>query len=212
MGATGPRSRPVEHTKPTRRLAMFGLGSSRWRRKDSEIDEELRSHLALATLDRVEAGRAPDAAHRAAKRELGHVPLIKEEIRAVWGWPWLEGFVKDVALATRSLRREPAFLAAAIFVLALGIGASTAIFSLVNAVLIRPLAVPQGDRVVRIVQVTPNGWMSQTSLPLAGIFLQQTGVFHDVAAHRLDMINLTGVPHPEQIPVARVAGKFFRLF
>src|SRR5947207_2646252 len=95
---------------------------------------------------------------------------------------------------------------------ALGIGIDTAVFSLVNAVLIRPLPVANGNRIVRVVQVTPYGLQSQTSLPLAGIFLRQTGVLRDVSAHRLDLVNLTGVSDPEQIAVGRVTKDFFHPF
>src|SRR5262245_44132930 len=185
-----------------------------WRRRPpaSEIEEELHAHLVFAAEDRLLDGETPEAARRVAREELGHVPLVREDIWTAWSWPWVESLWKDVSLAARSLCRQPAFTVIAVTTLAIGIGINTAVFSLVNAVLIRPLPVPNSDRIVRFVQVTPYGLQSQTNLPLAGVFLRQTGVFRDVSAHRLDLVNLTGVSDPEQIAVGRVTKDFFHLF
>src|SRR5215471_18160711 len=122
-----------------------------WRRRPraSDIEEELRAHLVFAAEDRLVDGEPPADARRTARDELGHVPLLREDIRAVWGWPWLEDVRKDVILAARSLCRQPGFTAIALTTLAIGIGVNTAVFSLVNAVLLRPLSVPNGERIVR---------------------------------------------------------------
>jgi hypothetical protein len=120
---------------------------------------------------------------------------------------------RDVRHAARTLARNPGFTAVAVLTLMIGIGANTAIFSVVNAVLLRPLNVVNADRIVRFVGGPAGGALFPTaSLPIAAVWLQQTGVFHDVSAHRLDLLNLTGTPEPEQIPVARVTKDFFRLF
>jgi putative ABC transport system permease protein len=86
------------------------------------------------------------------------------------------------------MRRQPGFTVVAVATLMIGIGANTAIFSVVNAVLLRPLRVADADRIVRFVRTSPNGVSPMASLPLAGIWLQQGGVFHDISAHRLDLV------------------------
>jgi hypothetical protein len=123
---------------------MFGNRINRER----DLDEEIRSHLNLAAQDRIRSGESPDHAALSARREFGNPTLIKEIAREVWGWTWLESLIRDVAYAIRTLRRTPAFTATAIAALALGIGANTAIFSLVNAFLLRPLSAPDPDRIV----------------------------------------------------------------
>jgi putative ABC transport system permease protein len=126
---------------------------------------------------------------------------------------WLETLLQDVLLTFRNLRREPAFAAIVIATLAIGIGANTAIFTLVNAILLTPLKVADGDRVVRFVGGPAGGVLNaSTSLPIARLWLQQAGAFEEVSAHRLDLLNLTGATNPEQIPVARVTHAFFRVF
>jgi putative ABC transport system permease protein len=183
------------------------------RRKDADIDEEIRSHLALAAQDHLERGQSADQARRSARRDLGHVPLIREDVRAVWIPPWLDVMQQDAAYAFRSIRRQPGFTVVAVLTLMIGIGANTAIFSVVNAVLLKPLNVAGADRIVRFVGGPAGGTLNPTaSLPIAGVWLKETGVFHDVSAHRLDLVNLTGTREPEQIAVARVTRGFFTLF
>jgi hypothetical protein len=102
------------------------------------------------------------------------------------------------------VRLAPGFTAVAVATLAIGIGANAAIFSLVNTVLRRPLPVPDTDRLVRFVRLRPDGSvLPSTAVPLANLLLHERGVFRDVSAHRLDLMNLTGTPAPEQIAVAR---------
>ena len=126
---------------------------------------------------------------------------------------WLETFLQDILHTFRNLRREPGFAAVVIATLAIGIGANTAIFTLVNAILLTPLKVADADRLVRFVGGPAGGTLNPlASLPVARVWLQQAGAFEDVSAHRLDLLNLTGTANPEQIPIARVTHTFFRLF
>ena len=106
---------------------------------DRALDEEIAAHLAHQEAEFQASGMAPEAARAAALREFGGVALAKEEYRDRRGVPWLETAWRDIRYALRGLARNPGFAAAAIVSLALGIGANTAIFSVINGILLKPL-------------------------------------------------------------------------
>ncbi len=122
----------------------------RRRRREDDLDDELRSHLALAARDRMEAGETPAGAERAARRDLGSIAFIKDLTREVWGTASLERLVQDMRYAVRLLRRNPGFALVAVLSLALGIGANTAAFSLADAVLLRPMPVDRPSEIVAL--------------------------------------------------------------
>ncbi|WP_338026755.1 ADOP family duplicated permease [Acidisarcina polymorpha] len=119
-------------------------------RRKTELREEIESHLRMATADRVARGESPVDARRAAVREFGNVPLVADVTRERWGWLRLERLAQDLRFALRQLRRTPAFTTTVLLTLALGIGANAAIFSLVNAVLLKNLPVSDPKRLVRL--------------------------------------------------------------
>ena len=129
-----------------------------WRffaRRKRDLDEEIEAHLRMAVRDRVERGETLVEARTAAAKEFGNVPLVKDVTRETWGWEWLESAVQDLKYALRRLLKSPGFTIAAIATLALGIGANTAIFELLDAVLLQslPVANPQELAEVRVVDM-----------------------------------------------------------
>ncbi len=126
------------------------------KRRERELDEELQAHLAMAQRARMEQGESPTNAEFSARRELGNWTLVQEVTREMWGWTSLERLSQDVRYALRTMRRSPVFTAVAILSLALGIGANTAIFSMIRTVMLRPLPVQEPQRLVELLNKYPG--------------------------------------------------------
>ncbi|MGH9743275.1 MAG: ADOP family duplicated permease [Candidatus Acidiferrum sp.] len=182
-----------------------------WRRqkRESELEEELQSHLDMAAQDRTDRGETQEAARDAARREFGNMSLIKEVTREMWGWDSFERLVQDLRYGLRMLAKSPGFTTVAILTLALGIGANTALFSVVNGVLFNPLPYPQSSQLVWVAESKPNFATGSISYPNFRDWQKNNRTFTDMAIYRATNFNLTGLGEAEQLPARFITSDFF---
>src|SRR5579872_126178 len=182
-------------------------------RRDDELSREIRSHLDLESEEQVESGRSPEEAHHAARRAFGNTTVVVEDTRAAWGWTSLERFWQDIRYGARVLGRSPGFSAVAIMTLAIGIGANTAIFSVIDGVLLRPLPFHDPDRIVRL-------WESQPAKGVHGNVVnafnfldwrERNRSFEQVAAISYFNYSISGNGDPISAPALQVSPAFFSI-
>lgn len=186
-----------------------------WRRKQrqADLERELRDHLDLETAEQAEHGLDPKTARHAAQRALGNLGLINENTCDAWGWTWLERAWQDLRYATRRLAKSPGFASVAIISLALGIGASTAIFSVVSGVLIRPLPYPESDRLVRIWETIPKRSIDRNVVNAVNFLDWREGAraFEGIAALQEIPMNIAGQGEPVSMRGLQVTSGFFSI-
>ncbi len=190
-----------------RRLAVLSHRGS----LDRDLDEEMRAHLDMQAEENQANGMQPDQARYAATRQFGNLTLLKEDSRETWGSTSLEQSVRDVTYAFRTLRRAPGFTAVVVTILALGIGANTAVFSVVDAVLLRPLPLAAAGRLVCVWEENlPLGWPQDTPAPANFVdWRARNRVFTDMAALQGVIYAITGEGAPEEVEGNPVTANLF---
>ncbi|HUH62347.1 MAG TPA: ABC transporter permease [Terracidiphilus sp.] len=184
--------------------ALFGR-----RRKDAELDEELRAHIELAAEENRKRGLSANDARTAALREFGGVTQIRERYRTQRGLPWLEVLAQDVRFAVRMLWTSPGFSAVAVLTLAIGIGGNTAIFSIVNGVLLNPLPFPHPEQLVGLDESKPNFPQGSISYPNFLDWRKDNRTFSSMALARRYSFSLTGKGDAEQVQASFLSSGFF---
>ena len=184
-----------------------------WRKdRSAELDAEIRNHIDQAIRERIERGESPDDARSNVMREFGNVTLVKEVTRSMWNWSFLERLGQELRFGLRGLRKSPGFSLVVILTLSLGIGATTAIFSVVYAVVLRPLPFGDPERLVAIWTNTPQ----VDRLPMAAAnhrdIKAQSKLLEDVAILRATAnYNLTGDGEPEWLQGSGIPSNLFPL-
>ncbi len=179
-------------------------------RVEQELSDEIRFHLEKLVEENVGRGMTPDEAHYAALRELGGVEQIKEECRDMRRVNYIENFLQDVRYGLRMLRKSPGFTAVAVITLALGIGANSSVFSVVNGVLLRPLPYPEPDRLFSV-QEEGGNFGNPTSYPDVADWRAQNRVFSSTASYHVADFTLTGQGEPMHLLGAVVDSDFLNV-
>jgi putative ABC transport system permease protein len=191
----------------------------RWlhlRRVDEDLDAEIQTHFETLIQRQVAKGLSYQEARRAVRLEFGGPEQVKQTVREERAGAAIEAGLEDVRFAWRILRKSPGFTAVAIVTLALGIGANTAVFSIVNAVLLQPLPYAEPDRIVQLESPgdDPDLLIRYISIPKVTAFREQAQIFEHVALYYPGggRMNLTGGDRPEQVAGMRVSSEFLPLF
>jgi predicted permease len=181
---------------------------------EAELDDELRAHLAAQIDKHVRSGASLEEAKRRAQLEFGGLDTAKEACREARAIGFVEAFVQDARYGLRTLRKNPGFTAVAVLTLALGIGSSSTVFSVVETILLKPLPYPEPSRIVMAWRTPPIGpwfgsaktaWIERDFPP----FLRSTKTFQSLGAFKSDAFNLIGGGEPALVDGVRVSAGFF---
>jgi putative ABC transport system permease protein len=180
-------------------------------RADRELDRELRAHLESEAEEQQQAGLPPGEARYAARRAFGNVSLVQEEVRVSWGWASLDRIAMDLRYAYRQLFKSPSFAAVAVMTIALGIAVNTAVFSVINAVLLREPPYYEPSRLVKLSQnLLKTGETGfGTSPPEYLDYRDRNRVFTSIAGYSRAAFDLTDTGQAERIEAARVSSSLF---
>jgi predicted permease len=181
------------------------------RQLNHDLDDEMEFHLVMRETKLRDQGMSAAEAHDAARRAFGNRALISETTREVWSFTWIERLLGDIQYALRMLRKAPGFTAIAVLTLALGIGANTAVFSIVYAALLQPLPFRDASRLLVLNETTPMVGVVSVSYPNFLDWRAQSHSFSEMAAAHLVGFNLSGVTEPESLSGLAVSPNFLTM-
>jgi putative ABC transport system permease protein len=180
-------------------------------RRDSDLENEIQGHLRMAAQDRMDRGETREQAEASARCETGNIGLIKEVTREMWGWTSLERLLQDLRFGARMLRKNPGSTVVSLLTLALGVGASTAIFSVVYGVLLRPLSYEKPEQIVRVWEVDGKGHRMQVADPNFDDLQAQNHTLQALARFHSGIESVSGGAEPKRLRVASVSRDFFTI-
>ena len=183
----------------------------RWRKLEREVNDEILAHLELAELDARAAGLTPEEARHAAQRDFGGIEQMKEDHRDHRSVRWIENLLRDFRYGMASLARDPGFAVVAIGLLALGIGANSAMFSIVDAVLLKPLPFPEPERMVRVWESTPGGHNGTTTLTFLD-WKRQSDLFEALSVENSTEAAVITSGNPRRVSGKLVSADYFQVF
>ncbi len=183
-------------------------------RKDEDLAQEIESHLGHEQDAQNARGVTDAEAQRRARLRFGNPRTVREQVWRYRSLPWIDDGLRDLRFALRSLARSPGFAIVTLLVIAVGIGVNTAVFSVIDAVLLKPLTYPDPQALVQIVLTSNRGDFGGASIPDFALWSQQTGIFEQIAAYGFSPqgVNLTGGDQPEQLQALHVTRDYFPLF
>jgi putative ABC transport system permease protein len=196
--------------KSLRRFLIRLSNFATTRRADQRLREEIAEHLAFQTEENLRAGMSPAEARRQAALRLGAVEAIREHHHAEQSFPLIENLFFDLRYAVRMLQKSPGFAFVAIATMALGVGATTAIYSVIDATLLHPLPYPNPTELVRLEDNLPGVGAQDVGISIPELKdLQSSGIFQYVSIYGFGSVNLTGSPQPTRIVFKPVTPNYF---
>lgn len=203
------------HRRPCSKRRLMAM---RWpwdrSTRDKDLNEEIESHLRMAAQDGLDRGKSRQEAQESARREFGNVGLVKEVTRDMWNGKVFEDISKDARYALRQFGRNPGFTTVALLTLALGIGATTSLFTVLDAVLLRSLPYPHPDQLVELMRHYPGADVWATNPTKFDFWRRENAVFSSVAAYSVAPagLNLAGSGEPRRLAALPATSGFFRVF
>jgi predicted permease len=182
-----------------------------WAQLNQELDDELRDHLERRIEEYIARGMAPEQARRRARLDLGGIEQTKDNCRDARKVNWIQDFTQDIRYGLRMLRKSPGFTTVAVLTLALGIGANTALFSVVNGVLIKSLPYPYPEQLVWLAESKPNFASGSISWPNFRDWLKENHTFAGMSLYRSYSFNLTGAGEAEQVQGRYITSDLFNI-
>jgi len=182
--------------------------------KDQDLAEEIESHLAHESDANLARGVEPSESRRRANVRFGNPRTTRERVWRYRSLPWIEDLWRDLRFARRSLAKTPGFAIVSVLLIAVAIGVNTAVFSVTDAVLLKPLTYPDPQALVELRNLSPQGSFPGANIPKFALWHAQTSIFQQVAAYDFGGagLNITGGDHPEQVQAIHVSADYFAMF